>query len=256
MGYPKDFLETRAIIKHGVYAVVPPEGRVINVLPGFEGFDFTILASPKMGANCVFYVADVHPDAETTEPYGEDGVEVFLYVLSGTGRLQVTVGEEKVLLTQGGYIFVPAGKKLRIRGDSTDSHRILIYKQKYRALQGHVAGIVVGNANEISERIYADMENVFIKDLLPTHLGFDMNMHVLSFEPAGCHPFMETHVQEHGAYITEGQGFYRLGEDWVQVKKEDFLWMAPFSVQGTYATGRQRFTYIYSKDCNRDESLR
>ena len=26
--------------------------------------------------------------------------------------------------------------------------------------------------------------------------------------PGGCHPFVETHVQEHGAYILEGEGCY------------------------------------------------
>ena len=81
------------------------------------------------------------------------------------------------------------------------------------------------------------MENVFLQDFLPYDLAFDMNMHILKFMPDGCHPFCETHVQEHGAYVLGGQGMYLLGEDWVQVKKEDFIWFGPFCQQATYATG-------------------
>lgn len=255
MSYPKDFLETRAVIKHGAYAVLPPEGRVINVIPNFEGFETTILTSPKMGAYSVFYVSTVTPGGKTTKPYGEEGVEIFVYVMDGEGKLTVKTKETEAVLTKGGYIFVPAGQKIELQNKSGNPVRILMYKQRYKEIEGYQAETVVGNANEIQERTYADMDNVFIQDFLPTDLGFDMNMHILSFEPAGCHPFMETHVQEHGAYVTSGQGFYQLGEQWYQIKKEDFIWMGPFSVQGTYATGRERFTYIYSKDCNRDEIL-
>ncbi len=112
--------------------------------------------------------------------------------------------------------------------------------------------VVFGDINDIEEVIYDEMENVFLRDLLPNDPSFDMNMHTLKFLPDGSHPFVETHVQEHGAYILGGQGMYLLGEDWLQVKKEDFIWFGPFTQQGTYTTGREPFWYIYSKDMNRD----
>ena len=49
MGYPKGNLTTRAVVKPGFYTVIPPKGRVKNVLPYFEGFATTILASPHRG---------------------------------------------------------------------------------------------------------------------------------------------------------------------------------------------------------------
>ena len=51
MPYPKGFLESRAVIKAGIYTIIPPEGRVINSIPGFEGCKLTIIASPKHGAS-------------------------------------------------------------------------------------------------------------------------------------------------------------------------------------------------------------
>ena len=35
----------------------------------------------------------------------------------------------------------------------------------------------------------------------------------------------------------------------------DFLFMGAFTEQATYATGRGRFSYVYSKDFNRDVEL-
>jgi (S)-ureidoglycine aminohydrolase len=260
VGYPKGNLVSRAIVKPGVYTVIPPEGRVLNVLPDFEGFSTTILASPKYGASFVFYVSRLAPGARTTKTWcKEDGIESFVYFMDeekpGGGKLSVRVGGEEKTLSQGGFAYSPAGIGMDLSNSSDSGIRVLLYKQRYIPLCGREARVVWGNANDIRERIYEDMENVFIQDLLPMDLCFDMNFHILSFEPAGSHPFVETHVQEHGAYILSGQGVYMLGEDYVQVQKEDFIWFGPFAKQAVYATGRERLRYIYSKDFNRDVQL-
>ena len=191
MGYPSDLLSSRAVVKPGMYAIIPPEGRVFNVIPGIEGCRMTILCTPKMGAGFV--------------------------------------------------------KPLRF----------LLYKQRYiphpdPAMQPYA---VFGNTNDIEERIYDNMENVFVRDLLPVDERFDMNMHILSFAPGGCHPFVETHVQEHGAYLYEGEGLYLLNDDWVPVKAEDFIWMGAYCKQCCYGVGLTRLSYIYSKDCHRDAEI-
>ena len=260
MGYPKGNLTSRAIVKPGVYTVIPPEGRVVNVLPYFEGFSTTILASPKYGASFVFYVSSVDAGAETTRTWCKaEGIESFIYFMDeekrGEGKLTVRIGSEERKLSQGGYAYAPAGVGMAVSNKSGCKTRVLLYKQRYRPIEGHEARIIWGNVNEIQERTYDDMENVFIQDLLPMDLGFDMNFHILSFEPAGSHPFIETHVQEHGAYILSGQGVYMLEEDYVQVRKDDFIWFGPFVKQAVYATGRERLSYIYSKDFNRDVEI-
>jgi len=82
-----------------------------------------------------------------------------------------------------------------------------------------------------------------------------MNFHILTFDPAGSHPFIETHVQQHGAYLMSGEGVYNLDNKWIPVKKDDYIFMAPYCLQATYAVGREPMAYLYSKDCNRDEDL-
>ena len=93
MGYPSDLLSSRAVVKPGMYAIIPPEGRVFNVIPGIEGCRMTILCTPKMGAGFVQHIGTALPGGGTTVPYGASGqIETFIYVLDGEGSLTVTVG--------------------------------------------------------------------------------------------------------------------------------------------------------------------
>lgn len=258
MGYPKDLLSSRAVVKPGMYAVIPPEGRVFNVVPGIEKCQMTILCTPKIGAGFVQMIGTALPGGGTTIPYGADAAtETFIYHLDGEGTLDVTVGDKKETFTQGAYAYAPAGVGIEFHNTTNKPLRFLLYKQRYIAHPNAAKKpwAVFGNVNKIDERLYDDMHNVFIRDLLPVDECFDMNMHILSFEPGGCHPFVETHVQEHGAYIYEGEGMYMLNDDWIAVKAEDFLWMGAYCKQCCYGIGRGRISYIYSKDCHRDAEI-
>lgn len=62
-------------------------------------------------------------------------------------------------------------------------------------------------------------------------------------------------MQEHGAYLYEGEGLYLLNDDWVPVKAEDFIWMGAYCKQCCYGVGLTRLSYIYSKDCHRDAEI-
>jgi (S)-ureidoglycine aminohydrolase len=253
MSYPQGLLKTRAIIRAGEYAVIPPEGRVKNVIPGIQGCDMTILASPKLGASFVQYIGTAHPGGGTTKPFAEDeDIESFIFILDSEGGLDVSVNGETHTLLAGGYVYAAPDSDLSFKNVTSQPVRFLLYKQRYIPFDEQRPQNVVGNINDIAEVEYDNMANVYVRDLLPTDVSFDMNMHTLSFEPAGSHPFVETHVQEHGAYIYEGEGIYLLGEQWIQVQKEDFIFFGPYTPQAVYATGRGRLTYIYSKDCNRD----
>ena len=253
MGYPKDILFSRSVLKQGSYAVIPPQGRVNNVVPGIEGCRVSILATPKMGASFVQYIIEAEKNGGTTRAFcAEPGIETFIYVIEG--EVSLSAGGESRQGSAGAYLFSPAGTGLEFR-NTGEKARILLYKQRYAPLEGQSARVVYGNVNEISYREYDGMANVFIKDLLPVEIGFDMNMHILSFAPGGCHPFVETHVQEHGAYILEGEGCYLLDNEWRMIKQEDFVWFGPFVTQAAYGVGRSNFTYIYSKDCHRDAEI-
>lgn len=258
MGYPEGPLRNRSVYEPDKYAVITPEGRVFNVIPGIHDCQLSILCSPKMGAQAVHIAGDVLPDGHTTLPYAkEEGVESFIFVIDGDGTLEVTVGDTVETLASGGYMYAPPGEGIGFKNANGKPLRIYLYKQRYvpHPDPAKKPWTVSGNVNAIEEQDYAEMANVHVRDLLPVDEAFDMNMHTLAFDPGGCHPFVETHVQEHGAYIYEGQGNYLLDETWLNVEKEDFIWFAPFTKQACYGTGLGRMTYIYSKDCHRDEKI-
>lgn len=254
MGYPDDLLSTRAVVKPGLWAVIPKAGLVNNVIPYIFGCKTSIVASPKMGAGFVQYVVEASSEGKTIEPFGaEEGVEAFLYVVEG--EMQLTVGKQEFTAVAGGYAYAPAGTGISFVTKSEHA-KLLLYKQKYIPYGEKKPYVVTGNSKDIPFRIYDGMENVKIKDFLPTDdLAFDMNMHILSFEPGGCHPFVETHVQEHGAYILSGEGMYLMDDKWLGIKEEDFMWFGPYCPQCAYGVGTVPFSYIYSKDCNRDVVL-
>ncbi|HWR45665.1 (S)-ureidoglycine aminohydrolase [Sporomusa sp.] len=253
MGYPKDLLISRAVVKHGSYAIVPPEGLVNNVIPGFEDCKVSILASPKMGASFVHYLVTMDKAGKNTQGFGGAEIETFVFCMEG--KIKAYTQAQEAVLEDGGYMYCPPGEKLYLENLADGEAKLILYKQKYEALDGVQPWVVVGNVNEIAERVYDDMENVKIIDLLPTDLAFDMNMHILTFEPAGSHPFVETHVQEHGAYLFSGEGMYYLDNEWIPVKKGDYIWFGPYVPQAVYAVGREKLSYLYSKDCNRDAAL-
>lgn len=253
MSYPSDVLSTRAIVKPGLYAIIPQAGLVNNVIPAIQNCRVSIVASPKMGASFVQYIVEAEPGAVSLAPLaGETGIESFLYIIEGS--MQCQAAGQEYALTAGGYLFTPADSG-GVQFSCTGKTRFLFYKQRYIPLEGTAAYPYTGNVQQMPYLPYDGMDNVFIKDLLPKELGFDMNMHILSFLPGGCHGFVETHVQEHGAYILSGEGMYIMENTWMPIKKDDFMWFGPYVPQGAYGVGREPFAYIYSKDCNRDVML-
>ena len=259
MSYPQGPLKNRSSFMPGKYAVITTEGRVINVIPGITGCALSILASPKLGANFVQMVGSVSTTGRTTVPYGQaEGIETFLFVMDGEGTLDVTADGNKVPLTAGGYVYSPPGKGMDFASKGDSPVTILLYKQRFTPHPDPAAKapwVVTGSIRDIEEREYDGIENVLVRNLLPVDEAFDMNFHTLAFLPGGCHPFVETHVQEHGMYIYQGQGLYLLDEQWLPVEPGDFIWIAPFCKQACYGTGRERMEYIYSKDCHRDEPI-
>lgn len=256
-GYREDILANRSVIKKNNFALIEPDGLVTNVIPGFEDCDVTILASPKLGASFVDYLVTLKENGRNKEGFGEEGVEVFVYVVEG--KIKASAGQEETLeLTEGGYLFCPSGVKLYFENDNGGSDsRVFLYKRRYIELEGHEAHVVSGNVNDIEYTPYEGMEDVGVKDLLPADdLGFDMNFHILSFQPGASHGYIETHFAEHGAYILSGQGMYNLDNEWYPVQKGDYLFMSAYSPQAAYAVGRgESLTYVYSKDCNRDPQI-
>lgn len=254
VGYRKDLLANRSVVKKDNYVLLDPDGLVKTVIPGFENCDITVLSCPQIGASFVDYLVTVQPNGKNEKGFGDEGIETLLYVIDG--NLEVKAGDKPCSLTTGGYVYCPPGTKLHFTNTSGKTIKAFLYKRRYNRIEGHEPYVVIGNANDLEWINYEDMEDVRIKDFLPKDLAFDMNFHILSFKPGASHGYIETHLPEHGAYFLSGQGMYNLDNDWVPVQKGDYIFMSAYSLQACYAVGRdEEFSYVYSKDCNRDVAL-
>lgn len=254
LGYREELLNTRSVVKKENYVLLEPDGLVKNSIPGFEKCDVTILGSPAMGATFVDYLVSVN-EGGGNKKFGEDGIEIFLYVVSGD--LHVENEDKKETLTEGGFFFSPAGKKIAFSYASTPA-KVYLYKRRYDELEGYKAYTVVGNVNDLPWISYEDMENCYIKNILPAaeDFGFDFNFHILKFHLGASHGYIETHLQQHGMLFLSGKAMYKLDDDWVPVKKGDYIFMDSYCPQACYGVGREEdLVYIYSKDCNRDVHL-
>ena len=103
----------------------------------------------------------------------------------------------------------------------------------------------------MSNRILGQFDPDFL-----TIMDDTMELTRQAFEPGASHAYVETHYQEHGAYLISGQGMYNLDNEWYPVEKGDYFFMDSYSPQAAYAVGRgEPLAYVYSKDANRDPEI-
>ena len=156
-GYPKDLLASRAVIKRQNFALIPPDGLVKNIIPGFENCDITILATPKLGASFVDYLVTMYQGGHNLQGFGDDGIEVFAYVIEG--EVKVKANEQSYDLHAGGYIYCPAGVKLYLQ-NLVSSSRLFLYKRRYNPILGYQTRIIVNHVEQLErvnyeKRIYS-----------------------------------------------------------------------------------------------------
>jgi (S)-ureidoglycine aminohydrolase len=234
------------------YALFPLEGYPTSRIPGWD-CDARVLASPALGAQFVEYLFDIPPGKGTGQ--GEALEQVFGYVLSGTVR--VFVAGEKRDLSTGGYFFVPEKDEWELT--AREHSKLLLLRKRFEqseilARTGAPESII-GNSADVPATPFADNPHTRLQLLIPDRVEYDFAMNIFTFDPGYGLPYVETHVMEHGLYFLEGKGLYYLQGEWMEVQKDDFIWMGPYCPQSFYATGPTPSRYLYYKNVNREIPL-
>ncbi|MDO5026327.1 MAG: (S)-ureidoglycine aminohydrolase [Tissierellia bacterium] len=253
-GYPEGLLEARCVVKKENYLLLPQDGLVNNSVPGYENCQVSILSSPELGASFADYLVTALEGGKN-DKIGGSGIESFLYVVEG--EVSVKAGDRQEVLTKGGYIFVPSTESLSFE-NKIDKSQLFVYRRRYEKIDEYdYPEIIIGNVDDLEWIDYEGMDDCQIKNLLPAgdDYRFDMNMHILRFKPGASHGYIETHIQEHGMLCLTGAGMYHLDGDWMPVEKGDYIFMDAYCPQACYGIGHEDFSYVYSKDCNRDVRL-
>jgi (S)-ureidoglycine aminohydrolase len=230
------------------HALFAPESFVRSDLPGWERSQGVILISPRIGARFVQYLALMEPGGVASSP--PEGVERVLYVVEGQVALSLPGVHERVLRT-GGFAFCPSGAAAALR--AVVSSRLSVFEKTYVARPGIPAPEpLIGSESDVVGEPFLGDEHTLLQVLLPVSPEFDLAVNILSFQPGAALPLVEMHVMEHGLLMLEGQGVYRLDEEWYPVRQGDAIWMAPYCPQWFVAMGKTPARYLYYKDVNRD----
>lgn len=229
------------------WALMPLEGFPASRLPRWPDAAVRVLASPRIGAEFVQVLIDL-PAGKTGGWAAEAEVETFLYVLSGSG----TINGKRV--ASGGFALLPPRTAVSVR--AAEAMSLLALKKRYEPAKGvAVFKPLFGNEADVEKKVWADEKNSLLQTLIPDDFAYDLAMNIFTFSPGYGLPVIETHVMEHGALILQGKGVYYLEDRWMEVEKDDFIWMGPFCPQSFYATGPVPAKYIYYKNVNREISL-
>ena len=234
------------------HALFPLEGYPLSRLPSFPTAQVRVLASPALGANFVQYLIDL-PAGESGGFGGDGGIETFYYVMSGNGSYDSGDGVEHPIRA-GSYCLTLSTCDTVIR--AMEPLRLLALRKRYEPVDGHLPfDGMFGHEEDAPALPWDDNPHSRLQALIPDEFAFDLAINIFTFDPGYGLPIVETHVMEHGALILQGKGLYFLDGDWMEVERDDFIWMGPFCPQSFYATGPTPAKYIYFKNVNREIPL-
>ena len=262
-GHPgQDQLLTDRAVFTDAYAVIPKgtmRDIVTSFLPFWEDTRLWVIARPLSGFAETFsqYIMEVSPGGGSDRPELDEGAEGVLFVVEGSASL--TVDGKMHTLTEGGYAFLPLATDWTLHNTTDEMLRFHWIRKAYEPVEGlPYPEVIITNEQDVAPNVMPDTEGRWAttRFVEPTDLRHDMHVNIVTFEPGGVIPFLETHVMEHGLYVLEGKAAYRLNSDWVEVEAGDYMWLRAFCPQACYAGGPGRFRYLLYKDVNRHMKLR
>lgn len=261
-GHPpqSQLLTGRAVFKEA-YAIIPRgvmQDIVTSMLPFWEGTRAWILARPLTGFAETFsqYIVEVSPGGGSDRPETDSNAEAAFFVVQGDLTLEVS--GKKHRLASGGFAFMPAGQPYTVRNKSKKPVTFHWIRKAYESLEGlDPPDVIVTSDKDVPPTPMPDTDGRWATTRFfdPDDMRYDMHITIVTLKPGAVIPFLETHVMEHGLYVLEGKGVYKLNEDWVEVEAGDFMWLRAFCPQACYAGGPENFRYLLYKDVNRHPRL-
>ncbi|MFU0507542.1 bifunctional allantoicase/(S)-ureidoglycine aminohydrolase [Pseudaminobacter sp. NGMCC 1.201702] len=242
------------------YAVVPRSvltDIVSSCFPDWRSTRGWILARPLSGFAETFaqYLMEVEPGGGSDAPEPDPRAEAALFVING--KLTVETLGARHELRAGSFAFIPAGQSWTITNPSQSTSKFQWIRKVFEKANTLDQPPAIFTHEDEAPSMTMPGEPLWgsTRFIDPGDLRYDMHINIVWFEAGAAIPFLETHVMEHGLYILEGTGVYRLNSDWVEVEKGDFLWLRAFCPQACYARGSGRFRYLLYKDVNRHPKL-
>jgi (S)-ureidoglycine aminohydrolase len=255
-----ELLSSKAVFTTA-YAVIPRTVMtdiVTSLLPHWKDSRAWIIARPMTGFSETFaqYIVEVAPGGGSTRPEPNDKAQAAIFVVDG--EMTVTLDGKPNALRAGSFAYLPAGSRWTVENTSAAPAKFHWVRKVFQAVEGlEPPPAIFAHESEHEIAHMPDTNGAWgtTRFIDPSDIRYDMHLNIVTFEPGGTIPFMETHVMEHGLYVLEGKAVYRLNADWVEVEAGDFMWLRAFCPQACYASGPSRFRYLLYKDVNRHVDL-
>ncbi|KAI5655793.1 hypothetical protein M9H77_32980 [Catharanthus roseus] len=236
---------TRSVYKRD-HALITPESHVFSPLPEWTNTLGAYLITPAMGSHFVMYLAKMQENSESGLPPSD--VERFIFVVDGTASL-TDASDISHKLTVDSFAYIPPNLTHSLKCDASST--LVAFERRYSYIESYSTELIVGSTGK--QALLETPGEVFeLRKLLPTSLPYDFNVHIMDFQPGEFLNVKEVHYNQHGLLLLEGQGIYRLGDNWYPVQAGDAIWMAPFVPQWYAALGKSRTRYLLYKDVNRN----
>ncbi len=243
------------------YVVIPKsvmKDIVVSYFPSWNDSRAWVLARPMSGFAETFSqsIIEIAPKGGSDDPEPDLRAECVIFVLDG--KVDLKINNNNYSLVPGSYAYIPPKQKWTIFNQSGEFARLHWIRKIYNFVKGiDPPEPFVTNEQDLEPFSMPDTDGVWstTRFVDPSDIRHDMHVNIVSIKPGGVIPFLETHVMEHGIYILQGKGVYRLNEDSVEVEAGDFIWLRAFCPQSCYAGGSETFRYLLYKDVNRHMPL-
>ena len=235
-------MQTSRGVRGASYTVVTPANHYPSRLPAFGDAPVVKLVTPRLAPSRIGeYFVTLPPGSFPVEP----GFETFLYGLDGDGAV------DDIALGAGGFAYVPAGDAYELRAGDAGA-RLLMVKRRYEPSDGLRGPDRLAGHRDDESFAETDVPGFRRRELLPpADPAFDFNMSLLAFDAGVGLGKVEVHDEEHGLYMTAGGGIYHLDGSQLEVRRDDFIYMAPYCPQ-SFVAGDAPSEYLLYKDVWRD----
>ncbi|KAL8112561.1 (S)-ureidoglycine aminohydrolase [Apium graveolens] len=235
---------TRSVYKRD-YALISPESHVFGPLPDWSNTLGAYLITPAMGSQFAMYLAKMQDNSKSAPPLND--VERFIFVVQGKITLTNVSSVSQTMMVDS-YVYLPPNFEHSLTCD--ESATIVVFERRYANLGNYKTEQIFGSTDK--QPLLETPGEIFeLRKLLPISMPYDFNIHIMDFQPGEFLNTKEVHYNQHGLLLLEGQGIYRLGDNWYPVQAGDAIWMAPFVPQWYAALGKTRTRYLIYKDVNR-----
>ncbi|CAF2072715.1 hypothetical protein Bca52824_087908 [Brassica carinata] len=231
---------TRSVYKRD-HALITPESHVYSPLPDWTNTLGAYLITPAMGSHFVMYFAKMKGMSSSGLPPKD--IERLVFVVEGAVPLTNTSCSSQKL-TVDSYAYLPPNFYHSL--DCVESATLVVFEQRYEHLGSHTTEFIVGSTDK-QPLLETPGESFITIEILIPSVPFRFCLLKWFWNVK-----QEVHYNQHGLLLLEGQGLYRLGDNWYPVEAGDVIWMAPFVPQWYAALGKTRSRYLLYKDVNRN----